>query len=86
MPAKLIQRNGGANYNRPAKTKSFLADCVSVPAFAAMHGHLPEWAYRQIEKGLPAITDQRPVLIHVPTANAWYAGRQRSRGRKLAAA
>ena len=66
------------------RDETFLQQCVTVPVYAAMHDRLPEWGYNQIRHGLPAISDRRPVLIHLPSANKYYESRLRSKGRKLA--
>ena len=72
----------------PPKFKTFLSECVTPPAYAAMEGHQPQWAYQAIERGLPVVLlhdGPGGKLIHVPTANEYHRSRLRSRGRKLKA-
>ena len=68
------------------KSRTFLQECVSIPAYATMHGHGPEWGYRQVERGLPIVELPNKRLIHLPTADEYHKSKLRSRGRKMVAA
>ncbi len=64
--------------------ETFLAQCVTLPTFAKMHGRAHQWAYDMVELGLPIIDIKgMNKLVHIPTADAWFADRLRSRGRKI---
>jgi hypothetical protein len=67
------------------KSKTFLQECVSIPAYSALEGHGPEWGYRQVERGLPVVELPTKRLIHLPTADEYHRSKLRSRGRKLKA-
>ena len=65
------------------QTKTFLQECISIPAYASLHGHGPEWGYRQVERGLPIVELPTKRLIHLPTADDYHRSKLRSRGRRL---
>jgi len=62
--------------------KHFLDDCLLVSQYADEINKTPKTVYDWIDKGLPVFDAFGRTMIHIPTANAWYEARLRSKNKR----
>ena len=59
---------------------------MTLPSYGKLHGHSHQWSYDMMAAGMPVVDiPGARMLVHVPTADRWFADRLRSRGRKVKA-
>ena len=66
--------------------ENFLQKCVSFAEFGRMRGRKHSWTYEMAKAGMPVLDVPGLMkMVHVPSADRWFADRLKSRGRRVKA-